>query len=725
MRSKQSPSIASIIANHSLCGLPVQKEKASKYFLAPLFLTFAAAASAQPAEKKPRVTQEITVLDPIIITARKVEEDLSKVPESVTTVSSDQISSNPLQAVQAVAAHSPNMNWANWAAAGSYLSIRGVSSLGGPSNNADGTVSFSIDGVPGSMLSLTNNLLDVQRVEVMRGPQGTLWGANSLGGAVNVITNQPDGVRDIHMTTEVGSHGYRMGEVVVGGNIVPDTLDGRMAIRFSNFDGDIDSLHTDDLGERKIGAFRGGLRFTNQDGTTVTLSGSYSRDQGNSPFFLLKDTPGFPISGSLTEPHQDVRQSGLTLNVQHEFDSFRLTSITGYQRNTVDGYVDSADSLVYDRLGVPPAFQLSQPGITNDAERIYSQEFRLNSLDDAPFRWVVGATVAYSDAERAFNLAAVPGVDETTHLRTLNSGIFGDVSMPLTDRLSLSLGGRYSYDDIRIRNSNSAGISSLSGRNSVTDSYFTGRAALSYQWTDNALVYTSIARGHSTRIFPLYSTPVLGVVADAYPAATGWTYEVGAKVKMLDDRLEVDGSVFYNDIQNGVLTYLDASSARFFTTYQDYDTAGFELQARAQITDELKLIGGIGYTHSELGSGSAGPLFKGREVPNVPSWSANAAIQYETPLDALGLSGAFSAAAELQYVSSRVADVQQSFDLRSYSVVNLRSGWKNEQGDFEVYGFARNLFDRRYEVYGASLSGAPVVMTATGRILGMGITKRF
>lgn len=92
-----------------------------------------------------------------------------------------------------------------------------------------------------------------------------------------------------------------------------------------------------------------------------------------------------------------------------------------------------------------------------------------------------GATVAYSDAERAFNLAAVPGVDETSHLTTLNSGIFSDVSMPLTDRLSLSLGGRYIYDDIRIRNSNSAGISILSGRNSVKDSYFIGRAALGYE----------------------------------------------------------------------------------------------------------------------------------------------------------------------------------------------------------------------------------------------------
>jgi len=673
----------------------------------------------------------VTVLQPIIVTARKTDEDLSKVPESLTVVSRDILQSMPLQPVQAAAQNSPNLHWTNWGASGSFLSIRGVSSLGTPVNNADGTISFNIDGVPGSMLSLSNNLLDVQRVEVLRGPQGTLWGASALGGAINVITNQPDGTRDIHVTTEFGSNGYRMGEAVVGGNIIPNTLDGRMAVRFGNYDGDIKSLHTDgDLGARDIQAFRGGLRFTGSDGTTATLTGSYSHDRGNSPFFLLGDAPGFPVSGTLTEPRQDSKQSSLTLNIQHEFDNFLFTSITGYQRNKIDGYVDSTDSLVYDHLGIPPAFQVSQPGITNDAESIYSQEFRLNSLADSPYRWVVGASVGYTDAGRDATLTdamltAVPGAIATTSLKTLNTGIFGDVSIPLTDKLSLSLGGRFSYDDLRIRVRNSENLAALSGRNSATESYFTGRAALSYQWTDNAMTYVSVARGHSTRIFPLYNTPVAGVVADAYPAATGLTYEAGAKFKFFDDRLQLDGSVFYNDIKNGVLTYLDPTNTRFLMSYENYDTTGFELQARAQIVEGLNIVGGMGYTHAELGSGSTGASFEGRRVPNIPSWSANAGLQYLAPVNALGLPGQFSASAELQYVSSRAVDVQGSFDLRPYSIVNLRAGWKDAGGDFEVYGFARNLFDKRYEVYGASLLGAPVVMTGTGRIVGFGATKHF
>lgn len=666
------------------------------------------------------------VLQPIIVTARKTSEDLSKVPESLTVVSREMLQSMPLQPVQSVAQNSPNVHWTNFASNRSFLSIRGVSSIQTPVNNADGTVSFNIDGVPGSMLSLSNNLLDVQQVEVLRGPQGTLWGSSALGGAINVITNQPDGTRDVHITTEFGSNGYRIGEAVAGGNIIPDVLDGRMAVRFGNYDGDIKSLHTNgDLSARDIQAFRGGLRFTDNDGTKVTLTGRYSHEDGNSPFYLLRDAPGFPASGTLTEPTQDAKQSGLTLNVQHEFDNFSFTSITGYQRNKLNVYTDTTDSLIYDHRGIPTTSQVIQPNTTNNDESIYSQEFRLNSLDGSPIRWVAGGSINYNDTTQDYILSSAPSRIRTTSLRTLSAGVFGDVSIPLTDRLSFSGGGRYSYDDIHIRVGNSDNLATLSGTNAATESYLTGRAALSYQWTDNAMTYVSVARGHSTHIFPLYNTPVSGVVADAYPAATGWTYEAGAKFKFFDDRFEINGSVFYNDIKNGILTSLDSTGTKFVTTYEDYNTSGFELQGRAEIIEGLNLVGGVGYTHNELGSGNTGSSYKGNHVPNIPTWSANAGLQYLAPEGALGLPGQLSASTELQYVGSRTVDAKGSFDLRPYTLVNLKAGWKDAGGDFEVYGFARNLFDKRYEVYGGSVSGVQTVMTGTGRMIGIGATKHF
>lgn len=285
-----------------------------------IFSGFCCAANAQsvPAQGAPVQTTadaDAITLDTIVVTARKTDEDLSTIPESITVVSPQDLEQSPFDPGAAIARNSPNVQWDSRAIGQQFFSIRGISSLGAPANYSDGTVAFNIDGVPNSMMSASNVLLDVSRVEVMRGPQGTLWGTNALGGAINVITNQPDGTRDIHITSEIGTNGYAMGEMVVGGNIIPDALDGRMAVRFAHQNGDIASLFTDDLNQRDIAAFRGGLRYTGIADTTVTLTGSYLRDEGNAPFYLVLNTPQFPISGTLTEPNSLTTQGGATLTV--------------------------------------------------------------------------------------------------------------------------------------------------------------------------------------------------------------------------------------------------------------------------------------------------------------------------------------------------------------------------------------------------------------------------
>jgi len=208
---------------------------ASPIYLLATFLAsgWGCVAEAQTASEQAMPNQanagaELTILEPIEVSARKTNEDLKNVPESITVVSPESLMAAPFDPGAAIARNSPNVQWINRATGSQFFSIRGVSSLGTPVNFSDGTVAFNVDGVPNSMMSASNVLLDVNRVEVMRGPQGTLWGSNALGGAINVVTNQPDGKREIRATTEIGSNGYRMGEMVLGGNIVPGALDGRM-----------------------------------------------------------------------------------------------------------------------------------------------------------------------------------------------------------------------------------------------------------------------------------------------------------------------------------------------------------------------------------------------------------------------------------------------------------------------------------------------------------------
>ncbi|MES5100566.1 TonB-dependent receptor [Agrobacterium sp. BA1120] len=686
------------------------------------------ATSTAPANAQEATKQEATVLEPIVVTGRKTKEQLIDVPQSITVVRPQAIESNALDSSGAIAATSPNVVWQNSTVGRQFFAIRGISSLGIPNNFSDGTIGFTVDGIPQSMMSSQNMLFDIDHVEVLRGPQGTLWGTNALGGAINVTTKQPDGEHEAKITTEYGEHGYAMGEATLGGVLIPDALNGRMAIRFNHYDGDIDSLFTDDLGARKIGAFRGGLQFNGLEDTTITLTGNYLRDDSNAPFSLLRGAPGFPISGVVTEPDYVTTHADAGVNIKHEFENFSLTSVTGFQNNKIKARTEANDILI------PSFFPLvgSNVWLGVDEEKAFSQEIRLNSLEGDDIRWVVGASLNYSDLDHscaAPQCAPFPYsglVTMNTNLRALNLGLFGDASVPLGEKWEVSFGGRLSRDDIKVKKTNDLGVPSLTGDSDADGTYLTGRTALAYKWSETAQTYVSIARGHGTRIYPLFSYPNNGIVADAYPAAENWTYELGTKVAMFDDRLELDGSVFYNDVKNGVLSYFDPGIGGFATTFQSYETSGFELQARAAITDELSFNAGLGYTHTRLGSDGASSLFEGNRVPNIPEWSISAGLAYETDAEMVGLPGSFNAAIDYQYRSSRPADVQSTFDLDAYHIVNARIGWKNDGGDFELYGFGRNLFDERYETFGAAGAfGSQLVSVSQGRVLGVGVSKSF
>lgn len=182
---------------------------------------------------------------------------------------------------------------------------------------------------------------------------------------------------------------------------------------------------------------------------------------------------------------------------------------------------------------------------------------------------------------------------------------------------------------------------------------------------------------------------------------------------------------FDNDVENGLLAYLDPVAMAFRSTYQDYKTSGFELQARAAITHDLTLMGGLGYIDSSLGANGAGlTSIDGNRLPNTPKWNLNAGLQYERSADVVGLTGDFAASLQYQYTSKRAADVNGSFDLDDYHIVNARLGWKSGADGVEIYAFGRNLLDERYEVFGAaSFGGAQVVTVGDGRVLG--VSKSF
>lgn len=242
------------------------------------------------------------------------------------------------------------------------------------------------------------------------------------------------------------------------------------------------------------------------------------------------------------------------------------------------------------------------------------------------------------------------------------------------------------------------------------------------------MTYLSIARGYVTAGFPAVSvnTP-LGKPEQAFPASTSWTYEAGFKSEFAGKRVTLNGAFFFNDVKQGHLVVFDAPSAAFAIAALDYQSYGAELEATTRPLPGLELYAGLGLTRAMLVNvppGSATGALSGNTVPNVPGVTATIGARYSVPASIVGLDGDFVGHGNWQYVGSRTADVANSFNLDAYSVVNLRVGWKHKA--VELYGFAYNLFDQRYQTWGQSFGPTtPTVRVGQGQILGLGSTIRF
>ncbi|SDN02647.1 iron complex outermembrane recepter protein [Ensifer sp. YR511] len=695
-------------------------------------------------EEKPNTANgDTTVLEGIVVTARKHEEDIARVPLSITVLTADDLRNTVADAPGSITRSAPNFYFADIGdpTQASYT-MRGMGALIRPLNSTDTTVTFNYDGAPTTLLGAGMQPLDVQTIEVVRGPQSSLYGRSTLGGVVNVVTNEADGTPEVLARAEVGSDGYRFVDLVAGGTLIPDQLYARGAVRYSNFDGDIpNGIIGGKDGNRDLSAAHGTLKWEGSEGTTVTFSGFYENGMVNLPQFILRGHPKYPISG--TDIHQEASRNilGGTLTVEHEFEFGRLTSVTGGQRINTVNIVDTTDSYLYSALfGLPPSF-FANPATDHarlaQRERIFSQEVRLSSYEDSEIQWVGGVSYFRSGYNQLRNIVGSfsPYANGTfdASLDSQTYGAFGEVTVPLADRLKLTTGLRFARDEQDykgryVSNGFPGTVPFFNQDGKTGETYATGRASLSYEWTDELMTYVSIGRGHSSGGFDVFMTnAAVGLPETPFDPATSWAYEAGAKLSFLDDRASLYGSVFFNDVKNGPTYNYSVATQSFTILPYDYETKGFELEGRFAANDWLSLRGGVGYTHAELKNVPAGDpagVRSGNKVPNAPEWTANAALDVNHPVENGFINGEVFGTAEYQFVGRRAADPVNNTFLKNYGLVNLSTGFRKD--NLEVYAFARNVFDNRYEAFGSFLSPSAIgLVVGQGRTVGVGMTAKF
>lgn len=640
--------------------------------------------------------QQIPVLREVVVTATKRAVPSQDVPFAITALDEQSllergaVSTN--EALNYVPAVSFSSNGAN---SGTY-SIRGIST-GSSVANAQSPVALYIDDI--SILDPTDpnvtmnlRLFDVARVEVLEGPQGTLFGSGSLAGAIRVITNKPN-LREYEFETQdtvEDTKGGQLGYDVNAMANVPLVKD-RLAIRLVGYDqhygGYVDNVRT--------GASN--VNYATTRGGRVELKWTPTRDLRFLGTVLGEDDSPHDSAYSFYSNHK-YAWNGAVPN--YSYSNTKIYSLKGvYQpqwitATSVTTYADRSElalgdftQTAYDLLG------LNAPSPITDAgpSRTFSQELRFASPQNQKFRWLFGAF--YQDNRRTvLENVIIPGTGELfgaasddvssadTFGETKEEAVYGELSYDIIANLTLTIGARRSHDKL-LENQTIGGTLQIPSHtyNITTENSTTPRFNISYHLAKDAMVYAQAAQGfrigqiNTVRADPISGQPI--------PLASNpdslWNYELGEKSYLMHHRLLVDADVYYIDWRNIQLNALTVPSGiNYITNAGHADIKGLELDVAAHPGVRWSVGGSLAVTNAHLESVSPGvAATPGDRLPGSAPLSANVYAQYTHPLSS---HVNYFARIDARYVGKEYSNLDNASSLvyGQYSQINIRSGLK-------------------------------------------------
>lgn len=689
--------------------------------------------------------------DVMIVTAQRREQSLAEVPASVTAFGEQAIESYQIDDVSDYAALAPNVGFSSGGSPIELdLAFRGVSNLGGAVNSvAIYLDQFNLTPAP-NPTTFDPNLLDVERIEILRGPQGTLFGRNVLGGGVNIVTNKPGGEFEARLDLEYGRFDQRLVRGIV--NIpLGETLAMRAVGYYEANDGFLQNLGSSgDTNDSESFGGRVAFRWTPNDQLIADVAVSYSDYQQGllssvptgvpRPFFTQA---GFPVDpfGEFSEVGfypENTRFVSTGFPSQFDNETFLVTGEVSYDFDGVSlivngGYIDNQAADAVDSDHVNAEF-FSDPGQAAELDS-KSVEARLQSNGDGPVTWVLGGL--YADDSRnilssrrelgadfvgAFSLPAfligAPVVDEAQTIDIRSLAVFGDVSWAVPNtRLTLGAGMRYSND--RVREGIVENPVVLLGVGGFTEfrelsaeetfDLFTAKISALYDLTDNVNAYASASRGTKPggANLALFGTDLAAL--SIYDPEVIWNYEIGAKGVFFDGNLMVNATGFYSDwsdlqIESGFFEDVITNFTNLTANAGDAESIGFELDFVARLGEFLTLNGGVGFNDASVGDGvlttnDQAQLVdvSGNTLPFASRWNANIAGQYDHPI---GNELTAFIRTEFSYRSSffeSLENVDAAFDrVDAYNTLNVRVGIEGDNWRFVAFG--ENLADPNHSL---------------------------
>lgn len=678
-----------------------------------------AANAQEPPPEQPAVRGP--AIEEIVVTARKREESIQDVPVAVSAFAGDFLERNAVSDLSGLDTYTPNVHISSVSvnAGAAVTFIRGIGNrVQDP--QVDSPIAVSIDGVYLSQISGgLLDLFDVQGVEVLRGPQGTLQGRNSPGGAINITTRRPSGETGGQAEIGFGRFGKRDMRVAAEAPLIDGLLAGRLSYGSSSFDGQVLNRNTG----RKVGGsesdiVRASLLFTPTDALSIYATADYSsltyepaglRYVGTEESFgprqpapltcVMPDialcTP-YPRYTTDLDFDRDskVELSGLALNADWDLGSVTLTGITGFRD------VKDRQNVDVDGTSLP---LLNANGRELDVTQI-SQELRLSSNGNEALDWVFGAYYLQSEHDLKEPLDVFGARVTTMQEQTLDSyAVFGHGIYHLTDRWSMSAGGRQTWDDKRA-SAVAAGFDESTRVHVENDwSNFSFEAGTEFRFTSDHLGYFRYAQGYRSGGIAQVSNPDDVFM---FEPETVDSFEMGIKATWLDRRLQTNFAIFYSDysdLQRDVVK--PAANSGFTQTIENAASAtiqGAELEITAALTDALTLRSAIGYLDAAYDEFPADLIGDGNVVDNrdlalpfTSEWTAWLAADYVL---SVGQHGSLTLTPEVSYRSSFNAnplDIQVGAQ-DTFALFNVSATYTPASDRWGATVYLRNAFDEYY-----------------------------
>lgn len=656
-------------------------------------------------------------IDPVVVTANKRESLAHEISGSISISDIEFLEDHQVTDTGEMARFIPNLFYKEAASGDAFVS-RGISTM---DTSLFSPMGLYVDDIALPLSHMqSQHLFDVERVEILRGPQSTLYGKNSSSGVINEVLVKPDNEIQARAMVGAGNYNTWTGGAMVSGPVKKDRLFYGLSVSESRSDGYLENQLTgfDKAGDDEHLAARGTLRWTPSERMDLSfvLDGT-DRDSGlgdlrfeNGPFA----TQRFKVYSNIDD-RSEQDSLGQSLHWNYRFSSAELISITSHRRFNRTFKMD------FDRT--PVALGHAHVDLEQDS---WSQEFRLTSTADSTWSWLTGLYAGRETLDNTWALNHVnPGIanQRISDSKSDSIALFGQSTLALADVLDATAG-------LRLDHSSASGAQAYV-RNSGTSSYVADLSDTKV--LPMAALSCEIAKG--IRGYALFSTGWLAGGYDYYCATSRDSfsykpeytrnYEAGVKTAFFNNRLKADFSLFYTDIEDKqVKEEVPGAGIGVWkiTNAADAHTMGAELEIKALPTANLEFFAGMGYARAEIddwtGTLGGNPVdYSGKRLPWAPDLTVNAGLGYYANNGWYGTADVFCA-------GKQYFDAANTLEDSGYILVNLKTGYRF--GRFDLSIWCKNIFDQAYaRKKVANNMGHTMVEDGAPRTFGLSMNWRF